>query len=146
LLRSAEDEFEFAERVVTLAANVLGASAPTPATARRPSTAAARRRVVDTAREALAVDPTLGLVDVARVAAVSPHHLSRTFHSETGETVSRYRNRIRVRLALERLAEGERRLARLAAELGFSDQAHLARVVRSEVGRTPSSLRAALAA
>jgi AraC-like DNA-binding protein len=146
LLCAVRDELEFAEQVVSLAAEVLVGPDPPAAAVRRPSTVAARRRVVDTAREALANDPTLRLTELARIAAVSPHHLSRTFRSETGETVSRYRNRIRVRLALERLAEGERRLARLAAELGFADQAHLARVMRGELRRTPSSLRAALAA
>jgi len=36
-------------------------------------------------------------------------------------------------------------LARLAADLGFADQAHLARVVRRELGATPSLLREQLA-
>lgn len=110
----------------------------------RPTTAAARRRVVDDAREAIAAQPTIGLFELARVVAVSPHHLSRIFRSETGETISRYRNRARVRLVLERLADRERSLARLAGELGFADQAHLARVVRREVGSTPSALRSSL--
>jgi AraC-like DNA-binding protein len=48
-------------------------------------------------------------------------------------------------MALERFAGGERNLARLAAELGFADQSHLTRVMRTLTGRTPSSLRAALA-
>ena len=52
--------------------------------------------------------------------------------------------RLRVRAALDRCAEGERELARLAAELGFADQAHLTRAVRAETGTTPAALRAAL--
>jgi len=36
-------------------------------------------------------------------------------------------------------------MKRLAADLGFSDQAHL-RVVRNELGATPSELRERLAA
>jgi AraC-like DNA-binding protein len=107
----------------------------------RPSTVLTRRRVVDETREALSEDPKADLVELARRVAVSPHHLSRVFKAETGETISRYRNRLRIRLALERLAEGEPRLARLAADLGFADQAHLARVVRQELGVTPSLLR-----
>jgi transcriptional regulator GlxA family with amidase domain len=86
------------------------------------------------------------LAELAGRVALSPHHLSRVFKAETGETISRYRNRLRVRLALERLADGERCLARLAADLGFVDQAHLARVVRSEVGASPSELRRRFAA
>jgi len=109
----------------------------------RPATAAARRRVVSQAQAALAADPRLGLVALSRVTGCSPHHLSRVFTHLTGLTVSQYRNRLRVSLALERVAEGERDLAGLAGDLGFADHAHLTRTVRAATGRTPSSLRAA---
>jgi AraC-like DNA-binding protein len=59
-------------------------------------------------------------------------------------SVARHRMRLRVRSALERLAAGHDDLARLAAEVGFSDQSHLCRVVRAEAGQTPGALRAAL--
>lgn len=52
--------------------------------------------------------------------------------------------RLRVREAMHRLAGGERDLARLAADVGFSDQSHLCRVVREETGTTPGTLRSAL--
>jgi hypothetical protein len=35
--------------------------------------------------------------------------------------------------------------AELTADLGFADQSHLCRVIRSETGHTPSALRRALA-
>jgi AraC-like DNA-binding protein len=38
------------------------------------------------------------------------------------------------------------KLGRLAADLGFADQAHLCRTVRAHLGRTPSALRTALRA
>ncbi len=66
------------------------------------------------------------------------------FRAQTGHTIARHRMRLRVRAALDRCAEGERELARLAAELGFADQAHLTRAVRAETGTTPAALRAAL--
>jgi len=141
-LRSG-DVLELAERVVRLLAVVRDGGTRIRQRGRA-TTAAARRRVVDDAREAIAGQPTIGLFELARVVAVSPHHLSRIFRAETGETISRYRNRARVRLVLERLADRERSLARLAGELGFADQAHLARVVRREVGSTPSALRSSL--
>ncbi len=56
-------------------------------------------------------------------------------------SITHYRNRVRVSWALERLAAGERSLGVLAADLGFSDQAHLTRTVRTHVGHTPSVLR-----
>jgi len=135
LLLHAGDGDEFAEDAVALADRLLQRPAPVRT-----------RDFVDRAREAIAADPTLGLQELARSASVSPHHLSRVFRAVTGETVSRYRNRIRVRIALERMAEGEDSLARLAAELGFADQAHLSRVVRGELGRTPSKVRTDLQA
>ena len=80
-----------------------------------------------------------------RIPGVSAHHLSRIFRAAAGHTMSRHRMRLRARAALERLAGGERSLARLAADLGFADQSHLCRVIRSETGQTPSALRRALA-
>jgi AraC-like DNA-binding protein len=108
----------------------------------RPATAAARRRLAVAAREALTADPgALGLGDLARLVGASPHHLSRVFQAETGVSLSRFRNRLRVRRALERLAAGETSLARLAADLGFADHAHLTRTVREQLGHTPTQLR-----
>lgn len=107
----------------------------------RPASAAIRRRIVSDARQLLADDPTRTLGEVARELAVSPHHLSRIFSTATGASVTAYRNRLRARAALERIADGERSLTRVAAELGFSDHAHLTRTVRSETGLTPSAHR-----
>jgi len=107
----------------------------------REATAQQRRRIVDTVRETLALDPRIRVVQLARQAAVSPHHLSRIFAAETGQTISAYRNCLRARVALERVAGGERSLARIAADLGFADHAHLTRVVRRQAGAPPSNLR-----
>jgi AraC-like DNA-binding protein len=57
--------------------------------------------------------------------------------------VSTYRRRLRVRAALERLSGGESDLARLAADAGFADHAHLTREMRALLGTTPSALRTA---
>ena len=135
------NDVELGERTISLAASLLSVRGEGGTHGRRRSAAAARRRAVDGAREAVAASPRIGLVELARSVAVSPHHLSRIFRAETGETISRYRNRVRVRLALERLADGEECLTRLAAELGFADHAHLTRNVRTELGSTPSALR-----
>jgi AraC-like DNA-binding protein len=56
-------------------------------------------------------------------------------------TLTDYRNGLRVRQALERIADGEGSLARLAGELGFTDQAHLTRTVRHTLGITPAAFR-----
>jgi AraC-like DNA-binding protein len=140
------DRFEAAERAVVLVAELMQRASVPGVASGRPGTVTARRRAVDDARQSLMSDPRSSLVDLARAVAVSPHHLSRIFRAHTGQTLSRYRNRLRVRLALERLAEGERDLAALAADLGFADHGHLDRVVRREAGATPSALRSALCA
>jgi AraC-like DNA-binding protein len=138
-------EFEAAEQAIRLAANVLEQWRPEQVRRGRPSTAKARQRLVDQARELLAADPsTIKLSMLASMLCVSPHHLSRVFHEETGHTLARYRNRLRVRLALERIEDGERNLAGLAFDLGFADHAHLTRTVRREIGCPPAHLYALL--
>jgi AraC-like DNA-binding protein len=129
---------------ILLLASALECSDAPRTQAGRPGTGHALRRLVDEAREALAADPSQSLPVLARRLSVSPHHLSRLFSAATGHTISRHRMRLRARAALERLAGGERNLARLAADLDLADQSHLSRVVRSETGSTPSSLREAL--
>jgi AraC-like DNA-binding protein len=94
------DSGDVEESMLDLAVAVLAGSSPERLASGRPATAAARRRVVSAAREALASSPRAGVIELARRVAVSPHHLSRVFKAETGLTISRYRNRLRVRLAL----------------------------------------------
>jgi AraC-like DNA-binding protein len=136
-----EDPHERVERTIALFARALESADSRRVQAGRPATATQRRVLVDSAREALADQPGTPLPALARELAVSPHHLSRIFRASTGRTISRHRMRLRARAALERLAGGEPDLARLAADLGFADQSHLSRVLRSETGRPPSVLR-----
>jgi AraC-like DNA-binding protein len=132
------------DRIVSCVAGAAARCRPSRVESGRPATVARRRGLVAGTRELLMLDPSLGLIELAALAGTSPHHLSRTFARETGEGVARYRNRLRMRLALERLAAGETSLARLAAELGFADQSHFCSVVRRAYGAPPSALRALL--
>jgi AraC-like DNA-binding protein len=142
--RKGADPKQLIEPAITLAGATLEQVDPRRVAAGRPATAHARRRLVDGARELLAAEPGCPLPRLARTLAVSPHHLSRIFHAATGQTISRHRMRLRARAALERLADGEDNLARLAADVGFADQSHLCRVLRAETGRPPSELRQAI--
>jgi AraC-like DNA-binding protein len=140
--RHGADGFELAERVVRLAESLLRESVRAPA----PGGAPSHRRLADAAREVLVTDPAFdGLDRLARLLGVSRSHLSRVFRAETGETLTRFRHRLRVRAALDRLADGHRDLAGLAADLGFADHAHLTRAMRAEVGDPPSRVRRLLA-
>lgn len=143
--RRGADAHELYERAIGLSAGLLETHDPRAVASGRPTTRRERAAAVDAVRELLAADPGRPLPQLARQASLSPHHLSRTFRAATGHTIARHRMLLRARLALERLAGGERNLARLAAELGFADQSHLTRVVRALTGRTPATLRAALA-
>ncbi len=120
-------------------------SGPTPlgAPARRSEAAlvAAARQAITDGHPA-----SDGLLPLAELLGVSPYRLSRSFTHELGISVTRYRNRVRIGLALDRLEEGETSLAALAADLGFADQAHLSRTMRQSLGRTPTALRRLLAA
>jgi AraC-like DNA-binding protein len=131
------------EAVVLAIAGLLSRRVPRLVAAGRPGTAAARRRLVDEAREILHSEPRTGVTELARRVGCSPHHLSRLFSQLTGGGVSRYRNRIRVAEAMERVSDGEPDLAALAGDLGFADQAHLTRTVRALTGQPPRAWRGA---
>jgi AraC-like DNA-binding protein len=143
--RRGGDPHEAVERAIALAATALAQADERRVAAGRPATERARRTLADGVREALAADADRSLIELARELGTSPHHLSRVFRSVVGHTVARHRMRLRSRAALERLAGGERNLARLAADTGFADQSHLNRVLRDETGQTPAVLRRLLA-
>ncbi|HEX5200957.1 MAG TPA: AraC family transcriptional regulator [Actinoplanes sp.] len=118
-----------------LVAELIGALLPAPDGVSAPA--------IDDVRALLHTDPTLDLTALAAAVGWSPWHLSRVFHRATGDTINRYRRRLRVRAALDHLPTADN-LAGLAAYVGFADQAHMTRAVRAETGNTPAALRRAL--
>lgn len=98
------------------------------------------RRLVDHTRQALYADPARRLTSLAAELAVSPYHLSRVFHQVSGVTLGSYRARLRAQRAIDRLTRGDASAGRIAAELGFADQAHLTRTLKKQVGMTPREL------
>ncbi|WP_108495497.1 AraC family transcriptional regulator [Promicromonospora sp. AC04] len=150
LLRTALDAADPAERLVRTVATAAHTSASDVprATARTPSARAARARLAAHAREAVLDDvpSSRDLVSLARALGVSPAHLSRVFHAETGSSLTRFRNRVRLSRVLARLEAGDADLAAIAGDLGFADQAHLTRAVQATLGTTPARVRRALGA
>ena len=142
--RYGDPDGRLVEGVVRLVAGLIARRLPERVGNGRPATAAARRQIVNQAKGALAADPRLGPIGLSRVVGCSPHHLSHVFARLTGSTISEHRNRLRVSLALDRIAQGEPDLARLAHDLGFSDHAHLTRTIRAAVGHPPSACRVLL--
>ena len=81
------------------------------------------------------------LAEIAAAVECSPFHLSRTFRQVTGLSLRAYLQRLRARLAAERLARGERDLTDLALDLGYADHAHFTNAFRREWGVPPSRMR-----
>jgi AraC family transcriptional regulator len=109
----------------------------------RTSVTGAVTRRVEHVRALLAADPARPrrLRDVAAAAHVSPYHLARQFRATTGETIARYVTRLRLALALDRIAAGEDDLARLAQDTGFAHHSHLSARFRALFSLTPSQVR-----
>ncbi|WP_063062863.1 helix-turn-helix transcriptional regulator [Nocardia sienata] len=133
-------DYALAEELLRLVALAAGQPSPRPRPADRALVAAARAAILDGAPE------SDRLPALAALLRVSPYRLSRTFSRHMGTSLTRYRNRVRVGRALDRLTDGDTGLADIAAHLGFADQAHLTRTVREHLGYTPVVLRRLLTA
>jgi AraC family transcriptional regulator len=107
-----------------------------------------QRLRVQRARALLASEPSRRwtLASLARAMDSSPFHLAREFRSITGETISRYVLRLRLAIALQRLADGESNLMKLAGDLGFAHHSHFSARFRSVFRETPSQVRRTLTA
>jgi AraC-like DNA-binding protein len=141
-LRQKADAFEIDEILVRLVGGLVHGPSADRRVARRAATQAAHARIVDYATEAIAADPAG--IDLRRLAAdlgYSRYHLSRVFSAVTGRTLTEHRNRVRICRVLDRLADGERSLAALAADLGFADQSHMVRVLKGATGSHAMGLR-----
>lgn len=103
----------------------------------------AQRVRVEQARALLAGCPTQrwDLDSLAQALGCSPFHLARQFRSATGETISRYVLRLRLGIALDRLADGERDIGALAVSTGFSHHSHFTARFRTAFGITPKRAR-----
>ena len=102
-----------------------------------------QRDLVEHAREVLASHfaAPLTLTALARAAGSSVFHLCRLFRGHTGLTIHAYRNQLRLRTALGRVAEPSIDLSALAFDLGFSSHSHFTSAFRQLYGLTPSELR-----
>ncbi len=97
-----------------------------------------KHRAVRLAKEYLETLPgeNVSLDTLARVAGIGSYHLCRVFRNETGLSPHAYQVQVRVRLAKTLLARGLP-ISQVAAEAGFTDQAHLTRHFKRTFGVTP---------
>lgn len=84
---------------------------------------------------------TPSLAELAALAGVHPAHLARTFKRFHGVSIGEYERRLRVSHACRLLRDPSRTIADVAAEAGFSDQSHFARIFHRLVGQSPSAYR-----
>lgn len=98
---------------------------------------AAVRRVVD---RLIASDGAMPIIEASEDLGVGMRQLERRFRTATGMTPKEFARVRRVRAVIGRLLGGGCGWARLASEIGFADQAHLAREVRAITGLTPRGL------
>jgi AraC family transcriptional regulator len=133
------------EEALALLHAVIGAGAAergeraTDAPARIGARAARRHReAAEAVRERLAGAPgeahTLGAL--ARAVDVSPFHLARVFHRETGVPIHQYLLQLRLAVAVERLGDGTP-VGTLALDLGFSSHSHFTTLFRQRYGVSP---------
>lgn len=83
------------------------------------------------------------LADIAAASAgVHPVHLSAAFRRRFGVTITDYVQTLRVERAQRELARGNKPIAGVALDAGFSSQSHLTNRFRAETGFTPAAWRA----
>lgn len=92
--------------------------------------------------QSLSKDPELCLGDWAHEFGLATATVTRGFKQVFGVTPSNFRAHSRVKLAWKKIRDSNARLCHIAADLGFSDQAHMTRALRSLTGKTPSICRA----
>src|SRR5262249_444390 len=109
----------------------------------RDGTRKAHRDLVDATRVMLPrrFREKLTLADLSPPVYSSSFHLARIFRRETGLSLHRQLTRLRLRHALEHLANGKPDLTMLALDLGFSSHAHFSHAFRREFGSAPSEIR-----
>jgi transcriptional regulator GlxA family with amidase domain len=84
---------------------------------------------------------SVSLQHVATALHVAKEHLARVFRQETGETVVKALNRLRLEAAKEQLASSTVSLKVIAGNCGFGSVEHFQRLFRREVGTTPGGHR-----
>jgi AraC-like DNA-binding protein len=98
----------------------------------------------DRLAEAVSQDASLAIGDWALANGHSREWLSRRFMGMYGVSSAQYRSEARSRQAWRRIVSSNERLADIAVDCGFADQAHMTRSVGQLTGRSPAAWRRAV--
>jgi AraC-like DNA-binding protein len=90
---------------------------------------------------ALVKDPSVNLSQWGERNGIAPWTVSRGFSLVFGVSPEAFRARARARRAWRLIRETPAPLARIAADLGFADQAHMTRSIQRLTGSGPRELR-----
>lgn len=132
----------FAETAIRLLTLEIAASAWTaprhlPAVRARPD--ARLRRAIEFIESEFTAD--ISILEIGAAAGLSPTQLTRAFRLATGKTPYSYVIDRRLDHAVGLLRSTDLPIAFIALEAGFTDQAHLTRLCRARLGKTPGALR-----
>ncbi|WP_438753892.1 helix-turn-helix domain-containing protein [Pararhizobium sp. O133] len=86
-------------------------------------------------------DCRMSVAEMAAIVGLSESWFASVFKQTTGKTPLQWQLTKRVELSKQLLGESDLTVASIAAQLGFSDQAHLTKVFRQIVGETPAAWR-----
>lgn len=86
-------------------------------------------------------DYRLTVAEMAATVGLSESWFANVFRQTTGKTPLQWQLGKRIDLAKKLLVESDLTVAGIAAQLGFSDQAHLTKVFRQIAGDTPAAWR-----
>ncbi|WP_333711211.1 AraC family transcriptional regulator [Agrobacterium tumefaciens] len=86
-------------------------------------------------------DDRMTVAEMADIVGLSESWFATVFRQTTGKTPLQWQLERRISLAQKLLLEGDLTVADIAAQLGFSDQAHLTKAFRQSVGNTPAAWR-----
>lgn len=85
-------------------------------------------------------DP-MTIADIARVAGVERHKLTRDFQQEVGMTIKQYLRQTRCGLAADLLADSQAGVQEIAAYVGYPDGNYFTKVFKACRGMTPQEWR-----
>src|SRR6478672_6103352 len=101
-----------------------------------------RQQVIDFIDEHL--QDELSLVELSRIAKLSPHHFATAFKASTGLSPHRYVIERRIHRARDLLRRDDKSISEIAYAVGFSSQSHLTANFRRTMGVTPRKFRQSL--
>jgi AraC-like DNA-binding protein len=145
LLTGRADPLFIEEEALWLAARILDrdVAAPAQAPAAPARTLRRHREQAEHVRDILNARFTepVSLAGLARLAGLSMFHLARVFRRQTSMTLHAYRQALRLRHSVDRLAQPGADLTQIALDLGFSSHSHFTAAFHRAFGVTPSALR-----